>query len=128
MRTFLDNPRGPAAIPIDVVGHDATLNPYLCGTVQRRLAYALGPFADGLRRVQVRLTDGRATRGGGKSCQIEMRIRSHDALVVTASDERLDGAITRAAHAAARRVDEFRKRRAERNMPSRRNAPEEAVR
>ena len=111
MRTFLNDNRSSSTVPIDVIGHDATLNSYLCGTVQRRLAYALGRFADSIRRIHVRLSDVHAPRGGDKSCQIEICLSRQDPIVVTASDARLDCAITKAAHVAARRLSELCKHR-----------------
>ncbi|GEM_PF-4867338 len=126
MHAFRNDPRSSSSVPIDVVGHDAALNPYLCGTVERRLAYALGRFADGIRRICVRVSDGHAPRGGDKSCKIELRVYSHDAIIVTASDARLDCAITKAAHAAARRMDEHYRRRGRRGRPSKRRVVENA--
>ena len=127
MRTFLNDNRSSFAVPIDVTGHDATLNPYLCGTVQRRLAYALGRFEDSIRRIHVRLSDVHAPRGGETSCQIELRVLSNDAIIVTASDARLDCAITKAAHAAARRVDELYRRRERRGRQSKLSVMENAL-
>lgn len=113
MRTFLNNNRPwiSSAVPIDVVGADVALNAYVCGTVERRMAYALGRFAHRIRRICVRLSDVRAPRGADKSCQIEIHFSRRAPIRVTAADRRMNGAITKVAHVAARQMDELCKRK-----------------
>ncbi len=113
MRKLLNENRPwiPAAVPIDIEGRDVVLNAYLCGTVERRLAFALGRFARRIQSIHVRLSELPSSPGGRKGCQIEMRVGRKAAILARASDARLDRAITKAAHVAARRLEELCKRK-----------------
>lgn len=113
MRLFLKNQRSgdSAPIPIDIVGRDVPLTATLRGIVERRLAFALGRMGASILRIHVQLSDGRAPKEADKACAIRIVVPWKDAFTVAASDERLELAITKAAHAAARRLDDLSKRR-----------------
>ncbi len=96
---------------IHVVGRTVEIDDNLHGFVERRILLALGRLSPGIHCAIVRLHDLNGPRGGmDKTCQIEVRLRSRNGLVVEHTDSNLYAAISRAADRAGRAVVQTKER------------------
>lgn len=90
---------------IEICGPTTELAPSLREWTRRRLAFALGRFADRVRRVRVTLRDANGPRGGlDKECCMTAHLDCGDPLVAKVADAEFEPAVSRAAERLARRL------------------------
>ncbi len=92
---------------IDIVAQNAEVPRHLKALILRRAHYALGRFADAVRRVRIRLSDENGPRGGmDKRCLLDVKLARSGSLQIDVKDEEFMPALSRAMDRAARRIHE----------------------
>lgn len=90
---------------IEIRSPNMELDQSLLEWTQRRLGFALGRFADRVRRVRVTLHDANGSRGGlDKECLMTAYLVAGGPVIAEITDSEFESAVTRAAKRLARRL------------------------
>lgn len=90
---------------IEIFSPNVELAQRLREWTQRRLQFALGRFADRVRRVRVTLRDTNGPRGGlAKECQITAQLEAGDPVVAQVMDSEFESAVSKAAERLSGRL------------------------
>jgi ribosomal subunit interface protein len=97
---------------IEVSGNGIAVTPELREYAQRRLHFALGRFANRIKRVRIRLADVNGPRGGvDVHCRVRVRGKDIEGLLTTALALNPETAINEAAARMRRRIERVEERR-----------------